>query len=67
MKTYIQPVIEIVKTELQQPVAWSTGQGTETDPLFDGARQSTALFFDEEEENYEDIPLFEVRHRSVWE
>ena len=66
MKRYIQPETEIVTAEMQQPVAWSTGQGTESDPIFDGARQQSH-FFEEEEEDYEEIPLFTVKHKSLWE
>lgn len=68
MKTYIQPETEITIANIGNMIMTSiSGGGSSSDPLFDGARQSTALFFDEEEENYENIPLFEVRHKSVWE
>ena len=68
MKIYIQPETEITFVELQTILAGSLDPTQYTDPYDDdyqGAR--TALFFDEEVENYEDIPLFTVKHKSLWE
>ena len=68
MKKYIQPETEITFVELQTNLAGSLDPTQYTDPYDDdyqGAR--TALFFDEEEENYEEIPLFTVKHKSLWE
>ena len=67
MKTYIQPETEITFVELQTILAGSLDPPQYTDPNDDYQGARTALFFDEEEENYENIPLFEVRHKSVWE
>jgi hypothetical protein len=67
MKTYIQPETEITFVELQTILAGSLDPTQYTDPNDDYQGARTALFFDEEEENYENIPLFEVRHKSVWE
>lgn len=63
---YIQPTIEVVKADMQLLETISNSDTTITDPgQFDARMQSH--FFEEEEEDYEDIPLFTVKHKSLWE
>ena len=64
MKRYIQPTIETFKVGIQQIMEESLPEvPVIDDPL---ARRQTA-FFEEEEEDYEEIPLFTVKHKSLWE
>lgn len=67
MKRYIQPETEIVTAELIPLLANSLDPNEYTDPNDDYQGARTALFFEEEEEDYEEIPLFTVKHKSLWE